>query len=169
MTACRSPREAELQPVAQPDVANSTMSLAVVYKVNAEYSDLVPVAVSPQTKRIVSFPAPTDVTPATAPIPLKDGYYLDCQGIGVNSKFLSWTRTEYAGFEHTPSLADIEAHIMSGSGVNVVVRLPITLNEARRDTALVNRYVDSGFEGCAYLKGAPIKFDPSKIPTFNMQ
>ena len=71
----------------------------IVYKTKKDYSHHVPVILSPDKKRIVSYPAPTDVkTGNTYPIPtrLQKGYLLDNRGIGPDVAYLKLTYKEYA-------------------------------------------------------------------------
>ncbi len=75
----------------------------VVYKTTKDYSRNVPVGLSADGTRIVSFPAVSDVCGLPYPTPLADGYLLDNRGIGRNVAFLSYTYEEYAALPVTPS------------------------------------------------------------------
>ena len=67
---------------------------AIVYKTKADYSDYVPVTLSDDKSKIVSYPDPKDIRSA-APVKLKEGYLLDNRGISKNVAFLRWTYEEY--------------------------------------------------------------------------
>src|ERR1044071_4992028 len=70
---------------------------AIVYKTKADYSNYVPVILSEDKSKIVSYPDPKDVQSA-APVKLKNGYLLDNRGINKNVAFLRWTYEEYKKF-----------------------------------------------------------------------
>lgn len=109
----------------------------------------VPVAVD--NGRIVSFPAPSDISSATAPIRLSDGWWLDRQGIGPNTVFLKWTRDEYAALPSTPSIAEIKEAIVPSARPDAIYQLPMSASEAAADTAAVNRIIADGLSGCKSL------------------
>jgi hypothetical protein len=78
----------------------------IVYKTKKNYDHNVPVILSQDKKRIVSYPAPTDVKSGnTYPVPthLKMGYLLDNRGIGPDVAYLKMTYEEYARLSQAPS------------------------------------------------------------------
>lgn len=132
---------------------NTAMPKAIVYKVQPEYLDKVPVRLDAGKIRLLSFPAPTDITPSTAPIELIDGFYLDRQGIDINTMFLSVTRDEYAAMASTPSAADIMEMVLPMSFVSEIVVLPITTAEAINNPDVVKRLISQGFPNCKVYHG----------------
>ena len=60
---------------------------AVIYKTNGNFSNNVPITLSADSKKLISFPAPSDITEQTAPIKLSQGYWLDRRGISPNTAF----------------------------------------------------------------------------------
>jgi len=77
-----------------------------VYKTKKDYRNYVPVLLSADKSRIVSYPAPADLLDGATlrkPLQLKDGYLLDQRGIGVNVAFLNLTYEEYASLPEAPS------------------------------------------------------------------
>jgi len=71
----------------------------LVYKTKKDYSKLVPVSLSEDKSKIVSYPDPTDVKKkgkGQVPTSLHRGYLMDNTGIGVNTGFLTMSYTEYA-------------------------------------------------------------------------
>ena len=112
---------------------------ARIYKISPEYAGLVPVSIS--DGRLVSYPAPSDISPATAPLPLADGWILDRQGIGPASSFLKWTRQEYAAMSSAPSPAEILKAVVPGAKISDWAELPMSAAEAVADTAAVNRFI----------------------------
>ncbi|MEK6478325.1 hypothetical protein WJR50_12345 [Catalinimonas sp. 4WD22] len=74
----------------------------IVYKTQEDYSDYVPVKLSKDGSRILSFPAPQDLKSGEQllrPILLKQGYWLDQQGVSPTTAFLQMTYEEYAALE----------------------------------------------------------------------
>ena len=143
---------------------SSALPKAKIYKVNPYYVDKVAVSMSPDKSRLISFPAPSDVTDATSPVGLIDGYYLDCQGIGINTMFLQWTRHEYNRMSQTPSKAQIMEAILPASYIEEIIELPLTTSLALSDTATVNNMIREGLPGCKVIKGAAINvLQPDRI------
>jgi hypothetical protein len=83
---------------------------AIVYKTRGDYRNLVAVQLSDDRSTIVSYPAPGDVRKQGAqvlPTELKNGYWLDNRGIGVNVAFLNISYDEYAKLSKAPSLQEM--------------------------------------------------------------
>ena len=79
---------------------------AIVYKTKADYSKYVPVTLSDDKSKIVSYPAPQDVFTAgklAIPTELPHGFWLDNRGIGPNSCFIKITYEEYSKMASSPS------------------------------------------------------------------
>lgn len=68
---------------------------AMVYKTNADYSNLVPVSMNDSGTRILSYPAPEDVKAMgiaiLKPLQLRNHYWLDNAGISKNTAYLDYT------------------------------------------------------------------------------
>ncbi|MDD2953941.1 MAG: hypothetical protein PHC95_12405 [Parabacteroides sp.] len=82
----------------------------VIYKTTRDYSRNVPVGLSEDGTRVVSYPAVSDVKVGGRypyPTPLEEGYLLDNRGIGPDVAFLSYTYEEYAALPATPSSAEL--------------------------------------------------------------
>jgi hypothetical protein len=97
----------------KPDFASGPP--AIIYKTRADYTDKVPVILSDDKLRIVSYPDPSDLQNVNGyPIPtkLKAGYLLDNRGIGKNVAFLSITYNEYAGMIKSPSIQELYSKII---------------------------------------------------------
>ncbi len=83
---------------------------AIVYKMKKDYSKNVPVTLSDDKSKIVSYPDISDVYrngELAYPTKLVDGYWLDNRGINKNVAFLSYTYKEYAALKETPSKSDL--------------------------------------------------------------
>lgn len=83
---------------------------ALIYKTKSNYNNLVPVLLSVDKTKIISYPHPTDIMRGNEysfPTVLKEGYLLDNRGINENVAFLKLTYEEYAGLKNVPSLKEL--------------------------------------------------------------
>lgn len=113
---------------------------ARVYRMNGDYADNVPVGTD-GSGRIISYPAPTDVSAASRPMQLAGGWWLDRRGVGLHTVFTRFTYEEYAALPQSPSVAQLREAIIPGARVTAVEELPWTLREAVADTAAVNAWL----------------------------
>ena len=93
-------QSAMLRPIGRPGPH------AIVYKTKADYSKYVPVALSDDKSKIISYPAPQDVFTGgklALPTELPHGFWLDNRGIGPNSCFIKVTYEEYSKMTQAPS------------------------------------------------------------------
>lgn len=128
--------------IVRDGAAPAFLPRAVVYRTNGDYDDCVPVTLDATRTSVVSYPAPTDVTEASVPLVMADGWLLDRRGgISMNSAFLDWTYAQYAAMPHAPSIAEIMAHIIPEARVTAIRTLPLTATEALADTARVNAII----------------------------
>lgn len=118
----------------------AAMPKATVYRTTGNYNDHVFIILD-ASGNIVSYPAPSDVTEASAPLELKNGWLLDRRGIGSGAAFLTWTYAQYHALPATPSLSEIKSHIIEGARVTDIMKLPITTAEAVADTTGVNNWI----------------------------
>ena len=88
---------------AQPS-ASMAMPDILVYKTKGDYNSLVPVLLSPDKKRVVSYPDQSDMAGGNGPMPVKlhKGYLLDKRGVGWNTAFLKLTYAEYGKLKTIP-------------------------------------------------------------------
>lgn len=129
----------ELKHKPDTDVTDA-LPRGVVYRTSGNYDNNVAVILDNKGE-LVSYPAPTDVTAASAPLKLENGWLLDRRGIAVGAVFLSWTYAEYHAMRQAPTPAQIKAHILPGATVTELMRLPYTPAEALADTAAVNGWI----------------------------
>lgn len=115
---------------------------AVAYRTDGDYADCVPVNLAPDGS-LASYPAPSDISAASEPLPLVDGFLLDRRGIGPNTVFTRYTYRQYAALPQAPSQQQLLDSVIPGSRVNEMVVLPMTTSEALADTAAVNEYIRS--------------------------
>ena len=91
-----------------------------IYKMKKDYSQNVPVLLSPDKKTIVSYPHPRDLYTngkLAVPTKLNDGYWLDNRGINENVAFLSYTYEEYAALSEVPSVSELYKKIVDKNPV----------------------------------------------------
>lgn len=111
---------------------------ALVYKTNVPCPDKVAISLNSSRTAVLSYPAPSDVSAASAPLPLAGGWWLDRRGLGPNPAFINMTYEQYAALPAAPSPAELIKMILPGVHVTEARRLDMTPQEAAADTAAVN-------------------------------
>lgn len=125
---------------------------AVIYKTNKPLNNHVAVVLGPDRQRLITFPAPSDVSTFSEPLPLAQGWLLDRRGtIGPGTAFLTYTYVDYAALPQAPAPNEIMAAIMPDAFVTQAVRLDITPWQAANDTAAVNRLIYQGLPNCTTI------------------
>lgn len=156
LLACKSQQKVttlpEPQPIAGPIIGGSAAPIAaipkaVIYRTNGEFNQCVPINIDPLTGQIISYPAPTDIL-GQQPIPLTDGYLLDRRGIGPNTRFTTYTYTQYAALPAAPTPEQLIGHIIPDAHITTLVVLPILATQAAADTAAVNSLIRRGLPDC---------------------
>ena len=87
----------------------------IIYKTKKDYSKFVPVILSEDKSKIVSYPHPKDVFykgELAYPTELKNGYLLDNRGININVAFLNITYEDYSKLEKIPLLLELFSMIL---------------------------------------------------------
>jgi|SRR6185437_1710105 len=84
----------------------------IVYKTKKNYNNKVPVILSEDKSKIISYPDPSDVKNIPLPTKLKDGYLLDNRGIGLNVAYLKMTYAQFAKLHQAPSLDSMYSMII---------------------------------------------------------
>ena len=90
----------------------------IVYKTKADFKNNVPVILSGDKTKIVSYPDPSDIKINDGyPVPteLENGYLLDNRGINSNSAFLQITYQEYAKLDKAQDIATLYNMIIERS------------------------------------------------------
>lgn len=111
LTSCKVRKEDKANSSATEQVNNvSNVAMAtapvIIYKTKADYTSNIPVVLSDDKAKIVSFPDVADVKSVEGfrtPVRLANSFLLDKQGIGVNTAFVSYTYEEYSNLEQTPT------------------------------------------------------------------
>lgn len=87
----------------------------IIYKTKKDYNKFVPVILSEDKSKIVSYPHPSDILvndKFSYPTQLEKGYLLDNRGINNNVAFLSMTYEEYSKLEKAPLLEELFSMII---------------------------------------------------------
>ena len=88
---------------------------AIIYKTRGDYYDKVPVTLSEDKTKVVSYPGVKDVFfkgELAYPTRLNDGFLLDNRGVDVNTAFLSLTYEEYRKLDETPTKEELYGMIL---------------------------------------------------------
>ena len=133
-----APRE-DSRPVAIDGAAY--IPRATVFKMSGPYADKVAVTLTPDG-RLSYFPAPSDITPESAPVYVGNGWWLNRQGIGAGSVFTSWTFDEYARLPKTPSPEEIRSHILPDAEVTAFKRTTVLQTNAMKELAKIRQEVE---------------------------
>jgi hypothetical protein len=81
-----------------------------IYKTKSDYNNKVPITLSEDKQKVMSYPDPSDIVIADSyrqPTILKKGYLLDNIGIGKNTAFLKLSFEEYSKLKVAPSSEDL--------------------------------------------------------------
>lgn len=92
----------------------------LVYKTKADYRQLVPVTLSPDGKRVESYPHPRDLKAGEElqlPVPLQNGYFYDRRGIGLHTAFLNMTYAEYAQLSQPPTRNELRLMVLDANPI----------------------------------------------------
>jgi hypothetical protein len=118
----------------------------IIYKTKADYSKYVPVTLSEDKSKIVSYPDPKDVYyngSLAYPTALAKGYWLDNRGIGLNSAFIKLTYEEYAQLPQAPSPAELYKMIIDKKPFTRIYNLGSRYKYKDAVTE-INRIIESG-------------------------
>lgn len=88
---------------------------AIVYKTSGDYFNNVPVVLSADKKKIVSYPAQSDIRKGddfVYPTKLSEGYLLDNRGISPNAAFLRFSYEDYYNMDNIPTAERLMEYII---------------------------------------------------------
>ena len=121
------PDDAPLRGGALPDAA---LPQAVAYRMSGPYADNIAVTLSPDGKTLLFYPAPSDLSADSSPLPIADGWYLSRCGITANSVFTRYTYASYRALPSAPTPAELLAAVIPGARVTALQPLPLTPSAA---------------------------------------
>lgn len=87
----------------------------IIYKTKNDYSNYVPISLSADKSRIMSYPGPEDVVfngNLAYPTLLEKGYYLDNIGISSRVAYLKYTLEAYSELNSAPTLQEMFDNIL---------------------------------------------------------
>jgi hypothetical protein len=87
----------------------------IIYRTRSDYSMYVPVTLSADKSKIVSYPDIKDIYyngKVSVPTLLANGFLLDNRGIGLQVAFLDYTYEEYSKLASTPHATDLMSLLM---------------------------------------------------------
>jgi hypothetical protein len=87
----------------------------IIYRTRSDYSMYVPVTLSADKSKIVSYPDIKDIYyngKLSLPTFLANGFLLDNRGIGLQVAFLEYTYEEYSKLSSTPPATDLMSLLM---------------------------------------------------------
>lgn len=102
--------------VTKPTGSVAMLPKKTAFKMSGDYADHVAVTLD-AAGNLVYYPAPSDISAASAPVKMEDGWWLNRQGLGPGSVFTRWTFAEYAALKKTPSQEEIKKAIIPGACV----------------------------------------------------
>lgn len=135
---CNQPGDVKTVTVTRPMAG--MMPKATAFKMSGNYADNVAVTIGPDGE-LTYFPAPSDISSASVPTSLGNGWYLNNQGIGNNSVFTKYTFEEYRNLPEVPSPQQLKEAIIPGARVTDMTQLPFTINDARDNIAGIKEYI----------------------------
>ena len=118
----------------------------VVYKAPKRFRDHVPVVLSSDKKKVVSYPDPADIRAGgnyVLPALLHKGFMTGGYGIGSNSVFLQYTFNEYASLTHTPSPEELLKKVIRRGTVKEVCNCGLLIHGDHTIDTL-NKWIDQG-------------------------
>lgn len=127
---------------------------AMVYKTKKDYSENVPVMLSADGSKIVSYPSAKDVYykgKLAYPIKLSDGYLLDNRGIGINVAFLKITYEKYSQLSSVPSLIDLYEMIIDKDPLTELYNCG-NRYKYKNEVKDLNQLIKGNLKGCSCLK-----------------
>lgn len=127
----------------------------IIYKTRQDYTQNVPVILSEDRKKVVSFPDVKDVYvngTVAYPTLLHRGYLLDVRGIGPGVAFLKLTYEEYRKLGKTPSADELMNLVMDKDPLTEMFRCGTKYQYQDLEGDL-NRMIDrDDFSKCVKLK-----------------
>ncbi len=119
--------------------------VVIIYKTKKYYNNNVPVILSDDKLRIISYPDIRDIfidDKFAKPIELNKGYLLDQRGISKNVAFLKYTYQEYSELKETPNYTVLFDLIIDKNPIKKMYNCGnITID--KKSIAKINENIDS--------------------------
>ncbi len=112
LLSCSSSKKSGMENKGKTGVASPP---AMIYKTKKDYSKNVPVTLSADKQKVVSYPAQSDIRRGkdfSYPTKLAEGYLLDNRGIGPNTAFLRFTYEDYYNMDNVPTAERLMNYIL---------------------------------------------------------
>ncbi|MDD3079147.1 MAG: hypothetical protein PHH37_08590 [Paludibacter sp.] len=141
---------------------NFAVAQTVIYKTIGDYNDLVPVTMNTEKTKIVSYPAPLDLTyegKLSKPTKLKNGYLLDNRGISVNTVFLKYTYEEYSKMNEAPTLENMMKNIAEKHPFSAMYHCGPRTKYQENTVKKLNELIDTGFADCSKENIIPFQIE----------
>lgn len=116
------------------------LPLATIFRISGDYADKVAITLNPDGS-LAYYPAPSDLSAASAPLYLGDGWYLNRQGIGPNSVFTSFSFSDYRTLPQAPSHGELSGSVIPGARVVEMREIPVRASDASADPSLCLPYL----------------------------
>lgn len=133
-------KEVAVQPVLVQKPLTGMMPKATAFKMTGDYANNVAVTIG-SNGELTYYPAPSDITNASAPTSIADGRYLNNQGLSANSVFTKYTYEEYSKLPSVPSQEELKAAIIPGARVADMIQLPYTIGDAKNNLQGIKEYI----------------------------
>ena len=127
----------------------------IIYKTRGEYSNNVPVILSEDKTKIISYPAVKDVYfngELAYPTPLNDGFLLDNRGIGPDAAFLDITYEQFSHMEKTPSADELFKRIIDKDPFIIMYQCGERKQYKEIESELNEMIMSGKFTSCKKLK-----------------
>ena len=116
----------------------------VIYKTKKDYSKNIPVILSNDRTKVVSYPDVKDIYfegKFSYPTALAGGYWLDNRGIGPHVAFIKMTYEEYARLTNTPSATDLFAMVIDANPLCKMYQLG-SRHDFKEPVAEINQLIE---------------------------
>lgn len=127
----------------------------IIYKTKTDYSRYVPVMLSEDKNKIVSYPDIRDIYykgNLAYPTALNDGFLLDNRGIGPDVAFLNITYEAYRDLSKTPSIGELMKLILDKDPIQEMFQCGYRSQYSDPEKELNNIISSGNLKNCKRLK-----------------
>ncbi|WP_124634939.1 hypothetical protein [Taibaiella sp. KBW10] len=123
----------------------------IIYKTRKDYSKFVPVILSSDKKKVVSYPDPADIRNQPTPTALAQGYWLDNRGINDQVAFLNITYQDYAKRTTAPTTSELLAWVIDSDPILEMYNCGATYSYTDK-AKQINEVIQAGKTGSIFKK-----------------